>query len=89
MHPLNKHPLYTGIMLGGGGESDDPPGRIPQVYIDVAKLITDALCYRYLAKAEAEQLFDVIVCGLEACDVSVFDAQVMRAQLRETVGRDT
>lgn len=85
----NEHPLYGATSMGGSDEGDDaPPVRIPQVYLDIGKLISDILVYRYVGLPEAEQLFDAIVCGLEACDVSAFDAQVIRSQLRDSAGRD-
>lgn len=84
---MSKHPLYGVTFMSGGGDSEDPPAQIPQVYVDIARLLTDALAHRYVGLPEAEQLFDVIVCGLEACDVPLADAHVIRAQLRESTGR--
>lgn len=87
---MDKHPLYDGrgMSTGGGGEDDPISGRIPQVYLDIATLITDILVHRYVGVSEAEQLFDAIACGLEACDVPKYDAELIRAQLWDSTGRD-
>lgn len=87
---MDKHPLYDGATaMGGGDEGEgDAPARIPQVYLDIATLITDILVHRYVGVSEAEQLFDAIACGLEACDVPKWDAELIRAQLWDSTGRD-
>ena len=60
----------------------------PQVYIDIAKLISDLLQHRYVGTTEAEQLFDAIACGLEACSVPLREAELIRSQLRDSTGRE-
>ena len=85
MHPL--YPSTKHATTGGGGDSPDNPGPIPQVYIDIGRMVSDVLRYRYVDTNSAELLFDAIVSGLEACDVPHIDAEFIRAQLWESMGR--
>ncbi len=85
------HPLYDSTTppgdAGNPGDTGDGEGSIPRVYLDIAVLISDILRYRYVGSTEAELLFDAIACGLEACDVPHWHAELIRAQLRESTGR--